>query len=84
MYSVNDPQTIILFGFQIQYGGGRSTGFGLIYDSIDSAKKVEPLYRLARFGLGEHKRSARKQKKERKNRLKKVRGKKKAGTQAKK
>ena len=31
-----------------QFGGGKSTGFGLIYDNLDSAKKFEPKYRLVR------------------------------------
>lgn len=34
----------------MQFGGGKSTGFGLIYDTIDSAKKFEPKYRLIRVG----------------------------------
>jgi len=32
----------------LQFGGGKSTGFGLIYDNLDSAKKFEPKYRLVR------------------------------------
>lgn len=32
----------------MQFGGGKSTGFGLIYDTVDSAKKFEPKYRLIR------------------------------------
>lgn len=32
----------------MQFGGGKSTGFGLIYDNLDSAKKFEPKYRLVR------------------------------------
>ena len=32
----------------LQFGGGKSTGFGLIYDSLDAAKKFEPKYRLIR------------------------------------
>ena len=32
----------------LQFGGGKSTGFGLIYDSVDNAKKFEPKYRLVR------------------------------------
>lgn len=32
----------------LQFGGGKSTGFGLIYDSLDAAKKFEPRYRLVR------------------------------------
>ena len=32
-------------------GGGRSTGFALIYDSVEDVKKFEAKYRLARVGL---------------------------------
>ena len=32
----------------MQFGGGKSTGFGLVYDSLDAAKKFEPKYRLIR------------------------------------
>ena len=32
----------------LQFGGGKSTGFGLVYDNLDSAKKFEPKYRLIR------------------------------------
>ena len=39
---------IFCFGFKTAYGGGRSTGFALIYDSLDFAKKFEPKYRLGR------------------------------------
>ena len=53
-------------------------GFALIYDTLDFAKKFEPRYRLTRQGLAEPKKTARKQRKERKNRMKKVRGTKKA------
>jgi len=42
------PDLVICFGFRTQYGGGRSTGFALIYDSMDYLKKNEPKYRLAR------------------------------------
>jgi len=48
LYEVRDPQAIFVFGFRTQFGGGKSTGFGLIYDSVDSAKKYEPKYRLIR------------------------------------
>ena len=36
------------FGFKTQFGGGKSTGFALIYDTMDFAKKFEPKYRLIR------------------------------------
>ncbi|XP_072162258.1 small ribosomal subunit protein eS24 isoform X1 [Bemisia tabaci] len=72
------PDLVFVFGFHTKFGGGRSVGFGLIYDSMDKAKKFEPKYRLARHGLYEKKQIARKQRKEKKNRMKKVRGTKKA------
>merc|ERR1719474_655014 len=63
------------FGFKTQFGGGKSTGFALIYDTMDFAKKFEPKYRLLRQGVIEAKtRGSRKQRKEKKNRTKKVRG----------
>ncbi|KAJ1500436.1 Ca(2+)-dependent cysteine protease [Coelomomyces lativittatus] len=72
------------FGFRTQFGGGRSTGFALIYDSEEALKKFEPKYRLARLGFPVEAKTNRKQRKERKNRAKKVRGKKKAAILSKK
>ncbi|CAK0785429.1 ribosomal protein S24A [Coccomyxa viridis] len=75
MYDVRDNQSVFVFGFRTQFGGGKSTGFGLIYDTVDSAKKFEPKYRLIRNGLAEAPvNKSRKQIKERKNRTKKIRG----------
>merc|ERR1712126_380903 len=66
---------VFAFGFKTNFGGGKSTGFALIYDTLDFAKKFEPKYRLLRQGVIEAKtKISRKQKKERKNRTKKVRG----------
>merc|ERR1712156_810440 len=65
---------IFAFGFRTHFGGGKTSGFALIYDSLDKAKKFEPKHRLLRHGLMEEKKkSGRKQRKERKNRMKKVR-----------
>mmetsp|Transcript_69328 Transcript_69328/g.157300 ORF Transcript_69328/g.157300 Transcript_69328/m.157300 type:complete len:134 (+) Transcript_69328:88-489(+) len=76
MYKVHDHSTIVLFGFKHDFGGSRSSGFGLIYDSLDKAKKFEPKYRLKRAGLWEKKAKAgRRAKKDCKNRAKKARGK---------
>ncbi|KAJ1857240.1 ribosomal 40S subunit protein S24B [Coemansia sp. RSA 1807] len=81
----SETDLVFPFGFRTQFGGGRSTGFVLVYDSMESAKKFEPKYRLARQGLVEIKRIARKQRKERKNRNKKLHGTEKAkGKKAKK
>ena len=75
---------VVAFGFKTAFGGGKTTGFGLIYDSVVAAKKFEHKYRLARVNLFEHTRKSRKQIKERKNRAKKLRGGKKAALTAKK
>jgi len=83
LYKVQDPQTIFLFGFRTDFGGGKSTGFCLIYDSLQVAKKFEPKYRLVRCGLATKPQGGRKQRKERKNRIKKVRGAKKSKVGAK-
>ena len=45
---VQDSSCCLLFGFKVAFGGGRSTGFGMIYDSLVAAKKFEPKYRLTR------------------------------------
>ncbi|KAG7453751.1 40S ribosomal protein S24 isoform X2 [Solea senegalensis] len=76
------PDVVFVFGFSTQFGGGKTTGFAMVYDSLDYAKKNEPKHRLARHGLYEKKKTSRKQRKERKNRMKKVRGIKKASVGA--
>ena len=45
---VADPSCVLLYGFKVAFGGGRSTGFGMIYDTLVAAKKFEPKYRLTR------------------------------------
>jgi len=79
-----EKDAVSVFGFKTAFGGGKSTGFGLVYDSADAAKKFEPKYRLIRMGFGAKGTVGRKQRKERKNRAKKVRGVKKAKVSAKK
>ena len=49
LYKTNKDQ-VQVFGFRTQYGGGKSTGFALIYDSHEALKKFEPHYRLVRIG----------------------------------
>ncbi|GER39319.1 40S ribosomal protein S24 [Striga asiatica] len=51
LYEVKDSNAILVFKFITHFGGGKSTGFGLIYDTMESAKKFEPKYRLIRNGL---------------------------------
>ena len=57
------------------FGGQRSTGFALIYDTLEDALDSEPKYRLVRVGLKKKKEGSRKQRKELKNKKNKVRGK---------
>ena len=42
------PDVVFVFGFRTQFGGGKTTGFAMVYDSLDYAKKNEPKHRLAR------------------------------------
>eukprot|EP01038_Epipyxis_sp_PR26KG_P009783 gene9783-13161_t len=74
LFKVNDVNTIFLFGFRTDFGGGKSSGFALIYDTLEAAKKYEPKFRLARNGLAKKREGSRKQIKEKKNRGKKVFG----------
>jgi small subunit ribosomal protein S24e len=46
MYKVT-PDVVSCFGFRTNFGGGKSTGFALVYDSMDFLKKFEPKHRLA-------------------------------------
>lgn len=46
-----DKETVFVFGFRTAFGGGKSTGFALVYDTLDAAKKFEPKYRLQRVCL---------------------------------
>ncbi|KAI9998526.1 hypothetical protein PInf_002917 [Phytophthora infestans] len=59
MYKVKDANTVFLYGFRTQFGGGKSSGFGLVYDT-----RFEPKYRLIRQGLVEKVETSRKQIKE--------------------
>ncbi|KAF4553460.1 40S ribosomal protein S24 [Elsinoe fawcettii] len=43
--------SVSVFGLRTQYGGGKTTGFALVYESTESMKKFEPRYRLVRYGL---------------------------------
>ncbi|KAG0124801.1 ribosomal protein L23/L15e core domain-containing protein [Tuber indicum] len=70
-----DKNQISVFGFRTQYGGGKSTGFALIYDTYEALKKFEPHYRLVRFGEATKiEKASRQQRKQRKNRAKESRG----------
>ena len=69
-----DSKLVQLFGFRTKFGGGKSTGFCLIYDNENAMRKFEPKHRLVRGGLLEKKETSRKAIKEAKNKGKKIRG----------
>merc|ERR1712032_562895 len=71
-----DADNVVLFGFKTKYGGGRTSGFCLIYDNKDARKKYEPVHRLRRTKDAPEKDTAltRKIKKEIKVKGSKVRG----------
>lgn len=74
VYKSNQDQ-INVFGLRTQYGGGKTTGFALIYDSQEAMKKFEPHYRLVRVGQANKiEKASRQQRKQRKNRGKETRG----------
>lgn len=71
----SDKDAVSVFGFKTQFGGGKSTGFGLLYDSPESMKKFEPRYRLVRAGLAEKiEKVSKQQRAQKKNRGKKIFG----------
>ncbi len=43
-------EAIYVFGLKTQFGGGRSTGFALVYDSPEIRKKLSPKYWNKRVG----------------------------------
>ena len=68
------PECISVFGLHTKFGGGRSTGFALIYDNADARAKYDQKCLLRRDGLASKAKVTRKMKKEMKGRMVKVRG----------
>ncbi|KAL0628484.1 40S ribosomal protein S24 [Plecturocebus cupreus] len=48
---------IFVFGFRTHLGGGKTTGFGMIYDSLDYARKMNPNIDLQDMACMRRKRS---------------------------
>jgi small subunit ribosomal protein S24e len=74
MYKATTATCVVLFGFKTAFGGGKSSGFCLIYDDEAALKKFEPKHRQIRAGVKDKKDTARKSIKETKNRNKKFTG----------
>eukprot|EP00178_Gracilaria_changii_P011735 TRINITY_DN3311_c0_g1_i1.p1 TRINITY_DN3311_c0_g1~~TRINITY_DN3311_c0_g1_i1.p1 ORF type:complete len:137 (-),score=36.73 TRINITY_DN3311_c0_g1_i1:24-392(-) len=71
-------ECVVVYGLKTKFGGGKSTGFALIYTDLDSRKKYDSRKQLLRDKLVDKRAKSSKQKKEIKGRVKKVRGKAKA------
>lgn len=52
LYKTNKDE-VSVFGLRTQFGGGKSTGFALVYDSTEALKKFEPHFRLVRIGAAQ-------------------------------
>jgi len=75
MYKVKDDKTVVVFGMKHQFGGGKTTGFGCIYENLKTLKQFEPMHRQLKLGVAEAKKKlGRRAKKELKGKLKKLRG----------
>jgi len=68
------PDCISVFGLHTKFGGGRSTGFALIYESPEARAKYDQKKFLKKDGLVPKPKVTRKMGKEMKGRMKKVRG----------
>ncbi|KZF24255.1 37S ribosomal protein S24 [Xylona heveae TC161] len=74
LYKASQDQ-VNVFGLRTHYGGGKTTGFALLYDSAEALKTFEPHYRQVRIGAATKiEKASRQQRKQRKNRSKTVRG----------
>ncbi|OHT00799.1 40S ribosomal protein S24 [Tritrichomonas foetus] len=58
-----NKENTVIFGLQTTFGGGRTTGFGVIYDNKDAMLKVEPKHRLIKAGLAEKSKMTRRMRK---------------------
>tara|TARA_B110000285_G_C14918364_1_gene511340 strand:- start:389 stop:793 length:405 start_codon:yes stop_codon:yes gene_type:complete len=67
-------EAISVFGLHSKFGGGRSSGFALVYDNLDVRKQYDQKMFLKRDGLVGNRAKTRKQLKDIKGRVNKVRG----------
>ncbi|KAL4483907.1 hypothetical protein ABPG72_013913 [Tetrahymena utriculariae] len=70
-----DTRNVVVYGFSTQYGGGKSTGFALVYDNQQYLLKYEPNYRLRKLKILGEKPNTRRSYKELKRKIKRTSGK---------
>merc|ERR1712021_141965 len=61
-----DPAATTIFGLRTDYGGGKTTGFALVYDNVQAAKDIEPKHRKEKKNREKKFRGTRKEKRIRK------------------
>ena len=47
-FKAADDKAVFVFGMRTAFGGQKTTGFALVYDSLEDALDCEPKYRLVR------------------------------------
>ena len=47
-FKAADATSVFVFGMRTAFGGQKTTGFALIYDTLEDALDCEPKYRLVR------------------------------------
>ena len=77
-YKVNDANCVQVFGLKTAFGGGKSSGFALVYDNLAAMKKFEPKHRQKRVGVEIKAKTGRRNRKDLRHRQAKLRGKAKA------
>jgi small subunit ribosomal protein S24e len=58
-----DKNLVVIFGLETKFGGGTTTGFGLVYNNLDALKNIEPKHRLIKAKLAEKGKFTRRQRK---------------------
>ena len=58
-----NKENTVIFGLRTVFGGGRTTGFGFIYDNKDAMMHVEPKHRLIKANLAEKSKQTRRMRK---------------------
>ena len=53
-FKAADEKAVFVFGMRTAFGGQKTTGFALIYDSLEDALDCEPKYRLIRVSAQHH------------------------------
>ncbi|CAC27019.1 40S ribosomal protein S24 [Guillardia theta] len=73
-YRIKDPSLIFIFGLKNNFGGFKCSAFVYIYYNLEAARVNEPKHRLIKNNLMKLELQSSKQRKEKKNKMKKYFG----------